>query len=221
MNEKYLKPSVGAAKRVFKPSSLMGGAGGPPSVAESDANGKITRIRPYHYEEDNAWESLNPWKIESRGRVLEPPRRSVPGVYFLSYKKRVYSNNRVSYPLKRVDWDPKGERNTQNRGKSKYVRISWDEATRTIADELLRIKEKYGMSAVLSEADMHGEGKRIAPPHGCMNRLLSLMGGYTAQMRNMDSWEGMAWGSRNVWGCEPVGEMQPSGSVWVDIIKNA
>jgi len=221
MNDKYLKPKVGAAKRVFKPSSLMGGAGGPPSVAESDENGKITRVRPYHYEEDNTWESLNPWKIESRGRVFEPPKHSVPGVYYLSYKKRVYSNNRVSYPLKRVDWDPKGERNTQNRGKSKYVRISWDEATQTIADELLRIKDKHGMSSILAESDMHGEGKRIAPPHGCMNRLLALMGGYTVQMRNMDSWEGMAWGSRNVWGCEPVGEMQPSGSVWIDIIKNS
>ena len=35
------------------------------------------------------------------------------------------------------------------------------------------------MSAVLSEADMHGEGKHVAPSHGCANRLLSLLGGYT------------------------------------------
>ena len=50
-----------------------------------------------------------------------------------AYKKRTYSPNRVKYPLKRVDWDPNGERNPQNRGKSKYVRISWDEATDIIA----------------------------------------------------------------------------------------
>ena len=30
--------------------------------------------------------------------------------------------------MKRVDFDPNGERNPQNRGKSGYVRISWDEA---------------------------------------------------------------------------------------------
>jgi len=120
-----------------------------------------------------------------------------------------------------VDWDPKGERNTQNRGKSRYVRISWDEAAQIIADELLRIKDKYGMSAVLAEADMHGEGKHIAPSHGCMNRLLSMLGGYTVQMRNMDSWEGMTWGSRNVWGCEPVGEMTPMDSLWTDIAKHS
>ena len=68
---------------------------------------------------------------------------------------------------------------------------------------------------------MHGEGKHIAPSHGCMNRLLSLMGGYTVQMRNQDSWEGYSWGSKNVWGGEPVGEMQPSANLWPDIAKNA
>ena len=68
---------------------------------------------------------------------------------------------------------------------------------------------------------MHGEGKHIAPSHGCMNRLLSLLGGYTVQMRNQDSWEGYSWGSKNVWGGEPVGEMQPSANLWPDIAKNA
>ena len=221
MDRNAINPGIGAAKRVFKPASLMGSLSGPPTVVETDSNDKITRVRPYHYREDYTWESLNPWKIESRGRVLTPPQKSVPGVYYLSYKKRVYSNNRVRYPLKREDWDPKGERNPKNRGKSRYVRISWDEAAQIVADELMRVKEKYGMSAVLAEADMHGEGKHIAPAHGCMNRLLSLMGGYTVQMRNMDSWEGMTWGSRNVWGCEPVGEMMPSDSLWIDIAKNS
>ena len=220
MDEKAINPKIGAAKRVLKPASLMGSLSGPPSVIETGADDRITRIRPYYYAEDNDWDKLNPWKIESRGRVMEPPQKTMPGVYYMSYKKRVYSENRVRYPLKRVDWDPKGERNVENRGKSKYVRISWDEAAQIIADELTRIKEKYGMSAVLAEADMHGEGKHIAPCHGCMNRLLSLMGGYTVQMRNMDSWEGMTWGSRNIWGCEPVGEMMPTDSLWIDIAKN-
>ena len=220
MDSKAIKPNVGAATRVFKPGSLMGSMSGTPTVVESDKDGKITRIRPYHYEEDNDWESLKPWKIDARGSTLKPPRHTIPGVYYLSYKKRVYSENRVRYPLKRVDWDPEGERNTHNRGKSSYVRISWDEAAQIIADELLRIKEKYGMPAVLAEADMHGEGKHAAPSHGCMNRLLSMLGGYTVQMRNMDSWEGMTWGSRNVWGCDPVGEMTPMDSLWTDISKN-
>ncbi len=211
---------VKAQKKVFKPASLMGPRSGLPMVVESGEDGTITRIRPLHYDDYTDFESKHPWKIEARGSSFEPPRKTLPGCYYTAYKKRVYSNNRVRYPLKRVDWDPKGERNPQNRGKSKYVRISWDEAAQLIADELLRVKEKYGMSAVLAEADMHGEGKHVAPSHGCMNRLLSLLGGYTVQMRNQDSWEGWGWGSKNVWGGEPVGQIKPAGNQWPDIAKN-
>jgi len=206
--------------RTYKAASLMGPRSGTPSVVDS-SDGKLIRIRPFHYDEGRDISELNPWKITARGRTFAPPNRTLISSFFLSYKKRVYSENRVRYPLKRVDFDPKGERNPQNRGKSGYVRISWDEASQIVADELGRIKEKYGMSAVLSQADFHGEGKNLAPSHGCANRLLSLLGGYTTQMRNEDSWEGWYWGSKNVWGCEPVGEMMPSGNLFPDICENS
>ena len=211
---------IKAELRTIKHTSLMGSFGGPPSRVDS-SGGKITRIRPFDYTETHDWKSLNPWKIEARGKTFEPPDHTVLSYIALTYKSRVYSENRVCYPMKRVDWDPKGERNTKNRGKSGYERISWDEAARIIAGELLRVKEKYGMSAVLAEADMHGEGKHTAPCHGCMNRLLSMLGGYTVQMRNMDSWEGWAWGAKHVWGGEPFGEMQPTANLYPDIAKNS
>lgn len=217
-NEKF---DVKAQRKVFKAGSLMGPRSGNPTVVETDSEGKLTRIRPLHYTEYCDWESKNPWKMEAHGKTFSPPTRSLTANYYMTYKKRVYSENRVRYPLKRVDWDPDGDRHTENRGKSKYVRISWDEAAEIVAKELLRIREKYGMSAVLSETDLHGEGKHVAPAHGCPNRLLSLLGGYTVQMRNLDSWEGFAWGSKNVWGSEPVGQLQPSGNVWPDVAKYA
>jgi trimethylamine-N-oxide reductase (cytochrome c) len=68
---------------------------------------------------------------------------------------------------------------------------------------------------------MHGEGKNVAPAHGCPNRLLSLMGGYTLQMRNPDSWEGWFWGAKYVWGCEPVGQMAPQANLFPDIAKHS
>ena len=139
---------------------------------------------------------------------------------YLAYKTRVYSKNRVKYPLKRVDWDPNGERNYQNRGKSKYERISWEEAMDILYNEINRVHDKYGPESILVEADLHGEGKHLAPSHGCPTRLMSVLGGYTIQMRNMDSWEGWTWGARNVWGCEPVGEMTPNANLYQDIIEN-
>src|SRR4030042_4743740 len=120
-------------------------------------NGKIVRIRPLHYDWKYKPEEWKPWKLEARGKVFEPPMKSLIAPFSIGYKKRIYSPNRILYPLKRVDWDPKGGRNTQNRGKSKYVRISWDEATDIVAGELKRIQKKYGTTAVLAQADGHGE----------------------------------------------------------------
>jgi trimethylamine-N-oxide reductase (cytochrome c) len=200
--------------------SLMGPESGAPCLVDSD-EGKITRIRPYFYDKEYTDKYCNPWKIEARGSTFCAPDRVTITPFGLGYKSRVYSPNRILYPMKRVDWDPHGERHPENRGKSKYVRISWDEATQIVADELKRMKETYGPEAVLCEADMHGEGKNVSPAHGCPNRLLSLMGGYTLQMRNPDSWEGWFWGAKYVWGCEPVGEMAPQANLFPDIAQHA
>jgi hypothetical protein len=86
-------------------------------------DGKIVRIRPLHFDWKYTPEHMNPWKMEARGQVFEPTMRTLLPPYSLAYKNRVYSPNRTMYPLKRVDWDPDGERNPQNRGKSRYERI--------------------------------------------------------------------------------------------------
>ena len=78
--------------------------------------------------------------------------------------------------MKRVDFDPNGERNPQNRGKSKYVRISWDEALDIIASEMKRIKEKYGPTAILYQCDQHGENKIVQACHGAGRKLLRAVG---------------------------------------------
>ena len=200
--------------------SLMGPESG--ALCSVDCNdGRITRINPYDYDREYTDANCNPWHMEARGKRFDPPKRVHLTHMGLCYKTRVYSPNRILYPMKRVDWDPKGERNPQNRGKSPYVRISWDEAAQICADELIRIRDTYGCEAVLCESDMHGEGKNVAPSHGCPNRMLSLLGGYTTQMRNMDSWEGWYWGAKHVWGCEPVGEMNPQGNLVPDMAQNS
>jgi molybdopterin guanine dinucleotide-containing S/N-oxide reductase-like protein len=192
---------------------------GNPSVVDVKKR-KIVRIRPLHYDWQYTEKDINPWKIEARGQSFEPGITTLLSPLGLAYKKRVYSPNRILYPLKRIDWDPDGERNVKNRGKSSYVRISWDEALDIIIRELRRIKKKYGPEAVLSQADGHGEGKITHTTHGSANKLLALLGGYTLQIRNPDSWEGWAWGAKHVWGMEPVGEMVPANNLMPDIARN-
>ena len=183
-------------------------------------DGKIIRIRPLHYDWKYKPEEFNPWKLEVRGTTFEPPLNSLLPPYSVGYKKRIYSPNRVMYPLKRVDFDPNGDRNPQNRGSSKFVRISWDEALDIIVSEIKRIKEKYGMYAILAQADGHGETKVVHGPHGCGTKLLERLGGYTLQTRNPDSWEGWYWGAKHVWGMEPVGQMKPQSNIMLDVAKN-
>jgi thiosulfate reductase/polysulfide reductase chain A len=62
-----------------------------------------------------------------------------------------YAPNRLKYPMKRV-----GER-----GAGEWKRISWDEALETVAQELKKIKEKYGPQALA----MIGHGTWEKPYH--------------------------------------------------------
>jgi anaerobic selenocysteine-containing dehydrogenase len=214
------KIKTGGEKSIVKGLALSDfGGNGNASVIDVK-NGRIVRIRPLHYDWKYDQKELSPWKMEARGQVFEPGMKTLIPSFQLAYKKRVYSPNRILYPLKRVDWDPDGDRNVENRGKSGYVRISWDEALEIIVSELKRVKEKYGPEAVLSQSDGHGEGKAIQAAHGSANKLLELLGGYTLQMRNPDSWEGWAWGAKHAWGMENVGEMRPATNLMPDISEN-
>ncbi|MBN1191197.1 MAG: molybdopterin-dependent oxidoreductase [Dehalococcoidales bacterium] len=185
-------------------------------------DGKILRIRPLHYDSKYTREEIRPWRIEKEGKSLEPLLKAVIAPYQLAYKKRVYSPNRIKYPLKRVDWNPCGERNPQNRGISKYRRISWDEASTLIADEIKRIKKQYGPYAVLCHGDGHGETKTIHGPHGCQMLLMDRIGGYTLAVRNADSWEGWYWGAQHVWGGQKqCGLMTPADNLLNDITQHS
>ena len=213
------KPETGE-KTVIKSLGLGGTQGGGAPCAVDVKNGKVVRVRPLHYDWKYERKNFKLWKIQRNGKTLEPLMKSVPAPFSLAYKKRVYSPNRIKYPLIRVDWNPNGDRNPQNRGKSKYKRISWDEATDIIASELKRVNKQYGPYAVLAQTDGHSECKHLNPPHGCCTLLLHEMGGYTQQVRNADSWEGWYWGSKHVWGNGSVGMMSPSANVFKDITEN-
>ena len=212
--------NFGQQKSFVKGLSFMGPTGGFPCTIDVN-NGKLIRIRPLHYDWKYNPQEFNPWNIDAREQTFKPGMKTLVSPYALAYKKRVYSPNRILYPLKRVDWNPHGERNTANRGQSGYIRISWEEALNIIVSELKRVRKKYGPEAVLSQGDVHGESKTIHTAHGCAHRFLALLGGYTVQMRNPDSWEGWSWGAKHVWGMEPVGIMGPSTNLIPDIVKNS
>jgi len=142
-----------------------------------------------------------PLEDAGAGSTFEPSLRPAARLFHRVQETRVLAGP-GRYPMKRVDWDPNGERNPQNRGKSKYVRISWDEALTTIASEMNRIKEKYGPTALLYQCDQHGENKVVQACHGAAASC-SPCGWYTLQIRQPTV--GKAGGGQQaLLGCEPV-----------------
>jgi trimethylamine-N-oxide reductase (cytochrome c) len=56
--------------------------------------------------------------------------------YTAGFKSMIYSDKRCLYPMKRVDFDPNGDRKIQTGGISGYERISWEEAVDIVTNEV-------------------------------------------------------------------------------------
>jgi len=169
------------------------GQGGPQQVYVKD--GKIIRICPLRFDNTDG----PSWKINARGKDFIPPRKVCLPPYALTEKARAYSEDRIKYPLIRVDFDPNGERHPENRGKSGYRRISWDEALDIVANEMKRIRAKYGPSAIMSRASSHHNWGFMGYRTSVWARFFNLIG-FTEIVDNPDSWEGWHWGATHAYG---------------------
>ena len=123
--------------------------GGPVFITVKDD--KIVRMTPIDFDDTDP----QPWTIEARGLKFTPPRKTTLAPHGQNAKSIVYSPDRLLYPMKRVDFDPNGNRNPQNRGKSEYVRISWDEALDLVAGEIKRCKRDHGPGAIATSHGSH------------------------------------------------------------------
>jgi trimethylamine-N-oxide reductase (cytochrome c) len=167
--------------------------GGPVFVHVED--GKITKIRPIVFDDTDA----PSWTIEARGRKFTPPRKTFLNPYVVGERMRIYSENRIKYPYRRKTFDPHGDRHPEMRGKDEYVRISWDEALDTVADEIKRIRKTYGPAAITAMTSSHHNWGLLHYKMGPFGRFFNMLG-YTQLFDNPDSWEGWHWGAVHTWG---------------------
>jgi molybdopterin guanine dinucleotide-containing S/N-oxide reductase-like protein len=167
--------------------------GGPVFVYVKD--GRIVRITPIEFDDTDA----QPWTIKARGKTFTPPRKTTISPHALVFKSMIYSPDRLLYPMKRVDFDPKGERNPQNRGISGYERVSWDKALDIVGDEIKRVKREHGPGAILSGSGSHHLWGILGYWLGARLRFFNNIG-WTPVAHNPDSWEGWYWGAMHHWG---------------------
>jgi hypothetical protein len=187
--------------------------GGPLFVYVKD--GKIIRTTPIAFDDTDP----QPWTIEARGQKFTPPRKTTLAPHGQNAKSIIYSPDRLLYPLKRVDFDPKGARNPQNRGKSGYVRISWDEALDIVANEIKRVKHDHGPGAMTVSHGSHHTWGHVGYYLSCLFRFRNAVG-HTPVHHNPDSWEGWYWGAAHHWGYTlRVGQCETYGTV-EDLLKN-
>jgi molybdopterin guanine dinucleotide-containing S/N-oxide reductase-like protein len=167
--------------------------GGPLFVHVKD--GRIVRLVPIEFDAKDA----PGWTISARGRRFTPHRMATVASHALALKAAVYSDKRILHPMKRVDFDPNGERNPGNRGKSGYVRISWDEALDIVSQEILRQRRVHGPGAMTITHGSHHQWGNVGYYLSSLLRFGNLVG-FTRVAANPDSWEGWYWGAMHHWG---------------------
>jgi anaerobic dimethyl sulfoxide reductase subunit A len=97
-----------------------------------------------------------------------------------AYLRRQYHPDRLQYPLKRV-----GER-----GKGQFVRCTWEEALEMVAEQLQRVKAKYGNEALFVPYGT-GSYNQLNGSHTA-RRLMNLFGGC------LGIYNSYSWGAINI-----------------------
>jgi molybdopterin guanine dinucleotide-containing S/N-oxide reductase-like protein len=178
-------------------------------------DGRIIRVEPMRFEDHE----YHPWKLEVNGKIYTPPNKW-PLLYWGHTPRKWVYENRVEYPLKRVDWDPKNNRNAQNRGDSGYVRISWEEAFNILTDEIKRMRETYGPSAILTGFSAHPEWGSLHYFFSDFMRFWNILGSTVREITPI-SWEGWFAGASFVYGYFQAQGIMPAPDTFQDISHNS
>ena len=109
-----------------------------------------------------------------------------------SYRQRLYSPERLLYPMGRVG----------ARGEGKFKRISWDEALDFIASKMIELKANYGPTAILDQSyagASFGVLHKSDQIEGLLARFLGLFGCRTSSW-SVPSYQGTTASSRWTFG---------------------
>ena len=109
-----------------------------------------------------------------------------------SYRLRLYSPERLLYPMKRV-----GER-----GEGKFKRISWDQALTEIAEKMVHLKDTYGPTAILDQSyagASYGVLHKSDQIEGLLARFLGMFGCRTNSW-SVPSYQATTFASRTNYG---------------------
>ena len=190
-------------------------------------NGKVFYVEPFSLTPDEA-KSL--YTVTAGGKTFnrgEVPRLANSAMG-LAQRSRLGDPTRISYPLKRADFVPGGAGDVSTRGKDNFVRITWDEALDTVANEIKRVKAKYGNPALFMYYSPHIDSQ-LANGTPAFTRMRAFIGGITDPIpggfteRIFEGWTWSQWsyGGSFVWGYTGSHGLGPETDNLADTMQNA
>src|SRR5712691_1164473 len=150
------------------------------------------------------------------GRLIgcEPfARDPAPSNMLDAIPEMVHSPLRVARPAIREGWREGKERT----GTERYREVSWDEALAAVAEELARVRDKFGHTAILGGSYGWSSAGRVHHARSLLRRFLFLGGGCVDQVGNY------SFGAAQVVLPRVIGTFQPVvGDVtdWSSIVKH-
>jgi biotin/methionine sulfoxide reductase len=91
---------------------------------------------------------------------------------------------RIAQPMIRAGWLDRGPGPSERRGAEPFVPVSWDTATRLLADELRRVRDTHGARAIYGGSYGWASAGRFHHAQSQLHRFLNCIGGYTRSVNS-------------------------------------
>ena len=87
---------------------------------------------------------------------------------------------RIEKPMIRKSWFEQGPGTNNNlRGVDPFIEVSWDKAEKLVAEEINRVKDKYGNASIFGGSYGWASAGRFHHAQSQLHRFLNCVGGYT------------------------------------------
>jgi biotin/methionine sulfoxide reductase len=89
---------------------------------------------------------------------------------------------RITQPMVRTSWLHHGPASREKRGRDTFTPVTWEVATRLVADEIARVRRDHGHASVFGGSYGWASAGRFHHAQSQIHRFLRLGGGYTDQV---------------------------------------
>lgn len=117
------------------------------------------------------------------GRIerIEPFEKDLaPSLQLQAVAQQPYNRARIRYPMVRKSYLEKGYKaGGRGRGSEPFVRVSWETAAKLVADELKRVRDTYGPTAIYGGSYGWMSPGAVGNARNLLQRVLNLNGGFT------------------------------------------